>query len=76
MEKDQQQFCTRMRLKEEKQWTNKMINILLEDVPYKICGNNLSGYPIRLYNVKDIEEIEKNLLKEKNWKNKDLKKKS
>ena len=60
MEKDQQQFCTRMRLKEEKQWTNKMINILLEDVPYKICGNNYRrGCPIRLYSVKDIEEIEK-----------------
>jgi len=52
-------YCTRMNLRETRGWTNKMIFDLLKDVEYKSRGNIYGGGEIKLYKIKDIEEIEK-----------------
>ncbi len=52
-------YITRMYLREVKGWTNKMITVLLQNVPYKRLGNIYGGGIIKLYRAKDIEQIEK-----------------
>lgn len=53
------EYVTRMYLRDVKGWTNKMIQVLLEDVKYKPWGNFYGNGIIKLYHISDIEKIEK-----------------
>lgn len=59
-ENEYSEYYTRMSLKQDRGWTDKMIKILLANVEYKECGNyyGRNGL-IRKYKISDIERIEK-----------------